>query len=196
MHPSQRHTPRVRAMRAAFARELRKVPRRKRVYVDETGATVAMTRLFGRAPPGERVADTVPHAGWESVTLAAAARARGVVAALAHGGATDALSFQSFVEDNLCPALRKGDVVMMDRLGAHRGPQVREAVEAVGARVLYLPPYSADLSPMEDLWSKLKQHLRSAKARTFYALVVAMGDALRSVTTADLLGFFRHRDFK
>jgi transposase len=166
------------------------------VYVDETGATVAMTRLFGRAPPGERLADTVPHAGWESVTLAGAARADGVAAALAYEGATDAVAFETFVERGLCPALRKGDVVIMDRLAAHMGPAVRAAIERADARLLYLPPYSDDLNPMEDLWSKLKQHLRSAKARTLGALVAAMGDALRAVTAADLLGFFRHRDFK
>jgi transposase len=183
-------------MRGAFARELRKVPLADRVYMDETGATVAMTRLYGRAPPGERVWGAVPHAGWASVTLAGAARADGVVAALAYSGATDAAAFETFVERDLCPALRRGDVVMMDRLAAHMGPAVRQAIGRVGARVLYLPPYSADLDPMEDVWAKVKQHLRSAKARTFDALVDAMGDALRAVTASDLLGFFKHRDFK
>jgi len=183
-------------MRGAFARELGKVPRHKRVYVDETGVTVAMTRLFGRAPAGERVADAVPHARWASVTLAAAARVDRVTAALAYAGATDAPAFETFVGLSLCPTLRAGDVVIMDRLAAHMGAAVRAAIEGAGARVLYLPPYSDDLNPTEDLWSKLKQHLRSAKARTFDALVAAMGDALRSVTAADLLGFFRHRDFK
>lgn len=183
-------------MRGAFARALRRVPLRSRVYVDETGATVAMTRLYGRAPPGERVHDTVPHAGWASVTLVGAARAGGVVAALAYRGATDAAAFETFVERHPCPALRRGDVVMMDRLAAHMGPAVRQAVEAAGARVLYLPPYSDDLDPMEDVWAKVKPHLRSAKARTFDTLVGAMGDALRTITASDLLGFFEHRDFK
>ena len=132
-------------MRGAFARELRKVPRRRRVYVDETGANVAMTRLFGRAPSGERVRDTVPHAGWKAVTLAAAMRADGPTAALAYEGATDATAFETFVARHLCPTLRKGDVVILDRLGAHMGPAVRAAIEQAGARVLYLPPYSDDL---------------------------------------------------
>jgi transposase len=183
-------------MRGAFGREVRKVPRRHRVYVDETGATVALTRLYGRAKPGERVADAVPHSGWESVTLVTAARLKGVAAAWAYEGATTAEAFQTFVESHLCPVLGKGDVVIMDRLGSHMGQPVKEAVEAAEARVLYLPPYSDDLNPMEDLWSKLKNHLRSAKARTFDALLDAMAAGLRSVSASDLIAFFKHRNFQ
>jgi transposase len=183
-------------MRGAFARALRRVPRGKRVYVDETGATTGMTRLRGRAPPGRRVHDAVPHAGWKVVTLVGALRADGPTAALAFEGPADAQAFQAFVERVLCPTLRAGDVVIMDRLAAHRGPAVRQAVEAAGGRVLYLPPYSDDLDPAEDMWAKLKQHLRSAKARTVDALIDAMGAALRSVTASDAAGFFDHRDFK
>jgi transposase len=99
------------------------------------------------------------------------------------------------VAEHLCPTLRRGDTVIIDRLGAHRGAEVRRAVEAAGCRLLYLPPYSNDLNPIEDMWSKVKGHLRAAKARTRPALIDAMGDALRSVTPADTRGFFRHRDF-
>jgi transposase len=183
-------------MRGAYARALRKVPRRRRVYLDEMGATTSLTRQYGRAPPGERVHDLVPHAGWKVTTLVGSLRADGTTTALAFEGAADALAFQSFVEQTLCPTLRKGDVVIMDRLGAHRGPDVRRAIERAKAKVLYLPPYSDDLNPVEDMWSKVKQHLRSAKARTFDALVSAMGDALRAVTPDDARGFFRHRNFK
>jgi transposase len=182
-------------MRGAYGREVRKVPRRHRVYVDETGATLAMTRLYGRAEPGERVADAVPHSGWESVTLVAAARAKGVAAAWVYRGATTAEAFETFVEQVLCPVLAKGDVVIMDRLGSHMGRPVKDAIEAAGARVLYLPPYSDDLDPIEDMWSKVKSHLRSAKARTFDALLDAMAAGLRSVSASDMLAFFKHRDF-
>jgi transposase len=182
-------------MRGAYGREVRKVPRRHRVYLDETGATIAMTRLYGRAPPGQRVADTVPHCRWESLTLLAAVRSERVVAALAYEGGTDAPVFETFVERDLCPLLRKGDVVILDRLGAHLGRAVREAIEKVGARVLPLPPYSADLNPMEEVWSKVKGHLRSAKARAIGPLIDAMADALRSITRSDILAFFKHRSF-
>lgn len=183
-------------MRGAFARALRRVPRAKRVYVDETGATTSMTRLRGRAPPGARVHGAVPHADWKVVTLVGALRADGPTAALAFEGATDAPAFQAFVEDALCPTLRPGDVVILDRLSAHRGPAVRRAIEAASGRLLYLPPYSDDLDPIEDMWPKLKQHLRSVEPRTVDALIDATGDALRAVTAADALGFFKHRDFK
>jgi transposase len=183
-------------MRGAFARALRKVPRRRRVYVDETGANVAMTRLFGRAAPGERVGDAVPHAGWRAVTLVAAMRADGPTAALAYEGSTGAAAFEAFVARRLRPTLRKGDVVIMGRLAAHMGPAVRAAVERAGARVPYLPPYSDDPNPIEDTWSVLKQRLRSTKARTVETLIGAMGEALRAVTASDAVGFFKHRTFK
>jgi transposase len=182
-------------MRGAFARALRKVPRRKRVYVDETGATTHMTRTHGRAPPGVRVVEAVPHADWEVTSLVGAVRLGGIACAMALAGATDGAAFQAFLEQSLCPTLHKGDVVLMDRLGAHRGPDVCRAIEGVGARLLYLPPYSPDLNPIEPMWSKVKEHLRAAKARTHDALIGAMGDALRSVTAADARGYFDHCGF-
>jgi hypothetical protein len=138
-------------MRGAFARELRKAPARRRVYVDETGATTSMTRLYGRAPPGERVRDAVPLAEWKVASLVGAMRADGPTAALAFEGPTDGPAFQAFVDRMLCPTLRPGDLVVMDRLGAHRGAAVRAAIETVDARLLYLPPYSPDLSPIEPM---------------------------------------------
>jgi transposase len=152
-----------------------------------------MTRTHGRAAPGERVADAVPLGHWRVKTLAGAVRlGGGVAAALAYDGPTDAAAFVSFVEDSLAPTLRPGDVVILDNLRPHRATGVLEAVEARGARLLYLPPYSPDLSPIEPMWSKVKQHLRSAKPRTDAALLDAMGDALRSVTSADIRGYFEH----
>lgn len=183
-------------MRGAFARELRKVPQRKRVYVDETGATTSMTRTRGRAAPGVRVVEATPHADWKVTSLVGAVRlGTGVAAAMALEGATDALAFETYLEQWLCPTLRKGDVVLMDRLGAHRGPDVRRLIEKAGATLLYLPPYSADLNPIEPAWSKVKEHLRAAKARTPDALIGAMGDGLRSVTASDVKGYFDHCGF-
>ena len=112
--------------------------------------------------------------------------------ALTFDGATDAMAFKSFVRETLCPTLRSGDLVVMDRLSAHRDPAVRELIEAVGARLLYLPPYSPDLNPIEEMWSKVKQHLRSVQARTHDDLIATMGDALRKATDADARGYFGH----
>lgn len=182
-------------MRGAYARELKKVPRGKRVYADETGATTGMTRTRGRAAPGRRVVERVPEAGWQVTTLVGAVRLDGPTAALAFDGATDGAAFETFVAEHVCPTLRRGDALIVDRLSAHRGAGVRRAVEAAGATLLYLPPYSNDLNPIEDMWSKVKGHLRAAKARTRPDLIDAMGDALRSVTPEDTRGYFAHRDF-
>jgi len=168
------------------------VPAGRRVYLDEAGATTGMTRLRGRAPPGERVVEAVPQGQWQIKTLIGSLRLDGRTTALAFDGATDALAFEGYVAGQLCPTLRPGDLVVMDRLSAHRGPAVRAAIEAAGARLLYLPPYSPDLNPVEPMWSKVKQHLRSAKPRTDAELIDAMGMALRSVTAADAHGYFEH----
>lgn len=125
-------------------------------------------------------------------TLVGALRRDGPTAALAFDGATDAMAFESFVRETLCPTLRRGDVVVMDRLSAHRDPAVKGLIEAVGAKLLYLPPYSPDLNPIEEMWSKVKSQLRSARPRTSDELIEAMGQALRAVTDRDARGFFGH----
>ena len=151
-----------------------------------------MTRIRGRAPPGQRVVQAVPQGCWQITTLIGALRRDGPTAALAFTGATDAAAFESFVRVTLCPTLRKGDLVVMDRLKAHMGPHVRELIEAKGARLLYLPPYSPDLNPIEEMWSKVKEHLRSTQPSTHDELIDAMGDALRDVTASDARGYFGH----
>jgi transposase len=179
-------------MRGAYARQLKRVPEGRRIYIDEIGTTTGMTRLRGRAPPGERVVEAVPVGCWQSTTLVGALGRDGPTAALAFDGATDALAFESFVRQTLCPTLRAGDTVIMDRLGAHRGAAVRALIEAVGARLLYLPPYSPDLNPIEEMWSKVKQRLRSDAPRTHDDLIAAMGDAPRAVRASDAQGYFGH----
>jgi transposase len=161
--------------------------------VDECATTTAMTRTHGRAPPGERVHDAVPLEHWRVKTLAAAVRlGEGVTAALAYDGPTDAAAFESFARQTLAPTLRPGDVVIWDNLQPHKAAAAREAVEARGARVLFLPPYSPDYSPIEPMWSKVKQSLRSAGAREDGALIEAIGSGLRAVTPQDVRGYFEH----
>ena len=119
-----------------------------------------------------------------------AVRLHGVDAAMVIEAATNAMVFETYVEQVLVPTLRPGDVVVMDNLSAHKSVAVREAIEAVGAELLFLPPYSPDFNPIESMWSKVKQFLRRAAARTFDTLVAVIGDALRSITLDDCQGFF------
>jgi transposase len=162
------------------------------VFGDESGATTAMDRAYGRAPSGVRVDGPVPHGHWKAVTLTAAVRLDGVGACLAFEGATDAACFETYVERCLVPTLRPGDIVVLDHLTCHKTAGVERLVRAAGAEVRYLPAYSPDLNPIEKLFSKLKAWLRRAAARTVDGLIDAMGDALRAIRPGDILGWFSH----
>ncbi len=144
-----------------------------------------MTRRYGRAPQGERVVGAVPQNYGANVTILAALGSQGVEAVMTIEGATDAEVFQVYVEQVLRPTLRPGDIVIMDNLRAHKVAGIREAIEQAGAQVLYLPPYSPDLSPIEPCWSKLKTALRTAQARTREALEQAIAQALATSTVPD-----------
>lgn len=151
-----------------------------------------MTRLYGWGLGGERVVDTTPGNHWHTTTMLSAIRIDGVIgeACAAFAGATNGEVFRFYVEQMLAPTLRPGDIVVMDNLSSHKVKGIREAIEAVGAELWYLPPYSPDLNPIEPMWSKVKALLRKAKARTEDALYDAIGDALRAVTPSDLRGFY------
>ena len=161
------------------------------VFIDESGAKTNMTRLRGRAPCGERLVEHVPHGHWHTTTMISAIRLTGVEAPMVIDGPMDAMVFRGYIERMLVPTLHAGDIVVMDNLSAHKAAGVREAIEAVGASLLYLPPYSPDLNPIEAMWSKVKQSLRGAAARSSRTLLTAIGDALRSVTLDDARGFFK-----
>lgn len=162
------------------------------VFLDESHAKTTMTRRYGRAPRGERVVDHVPAGKYHSTTMLGALRHDGTVAAMVYEGGTDVAVMQAFAERDLRRILRPGDVVVMDNLSAHKDAGVIAAIESAGAIVCHLPPYSPDLNPIEAMWSKVKEVLRSLKARTAEALLDAIGVALRSVTTADAEGWFLH----
>lgn len=161
-------------------------------FVDESGVNLALTRLFGRAPKGQRVVDAVPKNYGDNVTLLGALSAAGVEALMTVNGATDGEVFLVFVREVLSPTLSEGDVVIWDNLGAHRSQAVREVIEAKGARLLFLPPYSPDMNPIERCWSKIKTFLRAAKARTREALETAIKQALATVTESDARAWFTH----
>lgn len=172
--------------------ELKDVPLEKLVFLDETAARTSMTRMYGRAPRGQRVVDKVPHGHWKTCSLLSAVRLTGPFAAVTLDGAFTADAFGIYVAEVLAPKLHSGDVVIMDNLAAHKAAGVQEAIEAVGAKVLYLPPYSPDFNPIENMWSKVKCELRRLAARTVDALYAAVDAALDLVTPEDCSGFFRH----
>jgi transposase len=161
------------------------------VFLDESGAQTNMARLRGRCDKGARLVARQPHGHWKTTTMISAIRVDGPCAPFVVEGAVDAEVFRTYVARVLVPALREGDVVVMDNLQPHKASGVREMIEAAGARVLYLPPYSPDFNPIEAMWSKVKQRLRSIAARTVDALFDAVGVAIDTVTAADCLGFFR-----
>jgi transposase len=195
MHASERDTPRVQAERALY-RDLSATLDLHRVkFIDESGLNIAMTRLYGRAPRGERVLGSVPQNYGQNVTILGALSCTGLEAVMTVEGATDADVFRAYVRQVLCPTLRTGDIVIADNLSAHKAAGVQEAMAAKGARLLYLPPYSPDLNPIEQCWSKLKTFLRAAKARTREALEAAVTRALVTVTESDARAWFAHSGY-
>jgi transposase len=182
----------VQQQRTAWCRRIRAVDPRRFVFLDETGTHLAMTRLYGRAPRGQRVHDSVPGGHWQITTLVAAVRCDGPTAPLVFEGATDTPTFLAYVEQMLGPQLRRGDIVVMDNLAPHKAECIAAAVTKVGAEVWYLPPYSPDYNPIEAMWSKVKTCLRKAAARTVGRLITAIAQALDAVTPADCRGFFAH----
>jgi transposase len=192
LHADEQRSPRVQRQRRAFKKKLAAVDADHLVFVDESGATTGMTRTYGRAPQGERVQATAPGA-WANVTLIAGMRTAGVVAPIAVPGAVDGAAFQTYVQQALVPELRAGDVVVLDNLQPHKNRAAIEAIEAAGARVEPLPPYSPDLTPIEEMFSKTKAYLRKVAARTTDTVITAMGEALELVTPSDIGGWFHDR---
>jgi transposase len=192
LHATERDTPRVQQARAAYRRLMAALDVRRLKFVDEAGVNLAMTRLYGRAPRGTRVVGNVPQNYGQNVTMLGTLGIQGLQAVMTVEGATDADVFRTYVKRVLGPTLQPGDIVVMDNLRAHKAVGVQQALARRGARLLYLPPYSPDLSPIEPCWSKVKTALRKAKARTREALDTAITHALPTVTGTDAYSWFRH----
>lgn len=189
---AEQDSPEVQEQRREFCGELAGIDPQRLVFVDECGANTAMTRTHGRAPAGQRVYTDAP-AHWESITLTCGVRLAGVTATLAFPGATNTATFETYVEEVLVPELKPGDVVVWDNLKPHQSGDAIEAVEAAGAEVVPLPPYSPDYTPIEEMFSKVKGAMRSATARTKEAVYAAFGSALHDVTPKDIAGWFEDR---
>lgn len=195
-HASEQERPDVRLQRAFFAIGQLAVDAQDAVVVDEAGFNLSMARTHGRAPSGERVVADAPVNHGENITVIGAVTTKGVLASLMFPGSTDGPAFLAFVEQSLAPKLRPGQLVFWDGLASHRMASVKAAIEATGARVCQLPPYSPDFSPIELCWSKVKTFVRSIAARTRERLIDAVGWALDRITTADLVAWFRHCGYR
>jgi transposase len=166
------------------------------VFLDETGAATNMARRYGWGPRGERLVDATPHGHWRTTTFVAGLRSTGIIAPLVLDGPMTGEAFRAYVQQFLAPTLSKGDVVVMDNLGAHKVAGVREAIAAVGASILYLPPYSPDLNPIEQAFAKLKALLRKAAARTREALWGAIGHVLDSFSPGECRNYLANSGYE
>ena len=160
------------------------------IFLDESGAKTNLTRLRGRAPKGQRVHAQSPQGHWNTTTILGALRLDGSTACMTIEGAADTEVFQAYVRHVLVPTLRPGDLVVLDNLSPHKSEPTLNLIRQAGAQVLFLPAYSPDLNPIEKLWSKVKNFLRSAEARTEAALLEAIALALQTITPQDAINWF------
>jgi transposase len=162
------------------------------VFIDETGTATNMARRYGRGPLGARLVAAVPHGHWRTTTFVAGLRQSGVIAPLVLDGPMTGTAFRAYVEPFLAPALTPGDVVVLDNLAAHKVAGIRQALAAAGASLLYLPPYSPDLNPIEQLFAKFKALLRKAATRTKEELWSTIGRLLATVPPDECARYLRH----
>ncbi|MBA2113796.1 IS630 family transposase ISRm10-1 [Planctomycetes bacterium FF15] len=165
---------------------------RRLVFIDETGVNTKMTRTYGRSRRGSRVVAKVPHGHWKTTTFLAALRDEGLTAPTVIDDPMNGDLFLAYVQQQLVPTLKPGDVVVMNNLASHKRAGVREAIETAGARLVYLPPYSPDLNPIELVFSKLKWLVRSREERTIEGLWNFLGQVLDRFTSTECLNYFRH----
>ena len=192
LHAIERDREENRKRREEFLQRLQTIPPEKLIFLDESGVTTQMTRGYARASGGRRVHEATPGGHWKILTILSALSLGGLLATMTIEEATDGDIFLAYLEQVLGPKLRPGDVVVMDNLSAHKVAGVEQLIQAAGAELLYLPPYSPDLNPIEKAWAKLKQLLRSAKARTAEALDQAIAELLPQITPENAQAWFRH----
>jgi transposase len=165
------------------------------VFIDETCTSTAMVRLRGRSPRGERLIGYAPHGHWKTITFVAGLRLRKMSAPFVLEGAMNGPMFLAYVKQCLAPTLKRGDIVVMDNLPVHKVAGVQQAIEAVGATLIYLPPYSPDLNPIEMAFSKLKAHLRKAAEHTIPGLMRRIGRVVKAFSPQECRNFLRHAGY-
>jgi transposase len=189
IHASEQDRPDVAAARQALREDQKTLDPKQLVFIDETSASTNMTRRYGRAPGGKRLVCKVPHGHWKTTTFIAALRLESVSAPLVMDGAMTGETFRAYIEQFLAPTLASGDIVLMDNVRFHKVAGIKEAIEARGASVRYLPAYSPDLNPIEQFFAKLKSILRKIGARTVTSLQKAIADCLKVVLPAECAAF-------
>lgn len=178
--------------RSQFRKEVSELDVKHFKFLDESSINTDMTRLYGRAAPGQRVVDSVPQASGPQTTTLAVIGWEGVSAPLMLSGSVNGSVFYAYIEQFVVPTLEPGDVLFMDNLSAHKVAGVEELIRSHGAHLIYLPPYSPDFNPIELAWSKVKTILRRLKARTWPDLIEALKEALLAITPQDIHSWFAH----
>jgi transposase len=191
----ERDRPDVTRRRAQWAKYQTKIAPERLVFIDETWTKTNMAPLRGWAPRGMRLAAKVPHGHWNTTTFLAALRHDRIDAPWLLEGPIDGESFQTYVATVLAPTLRPGDIVIMDNLGSHKGNAVRRLIRAAGAKLVFLPKYSPDLNPIEQVFAKLKHLLRTAAARTLETVCAAIGEILGAFTSQECANYFRNAGY-
>ena len=194
VHASERDRPDV-ARRVRWKTHQGKLDPTRLVFIDETWAKTNMTRRHGRCARGRRLAAKVPHGRWRTLTFLAALRVNRIDAPCVIDGPINGRSFLAYIEQVLIPTLKPGDVVIMDNLGSHKGKAVRQAIRAAGAKLLFLPPYSPDLNPIEQVFAKLKTLLRKAAERTIEATWQRIGELLDQFTASECANYLANAGY-
>jgi transposase len=190
LHASEQDRHDVARRREQWKRHQGKVDAKRLIFIDETWAKTNMTRLHGRCAVGKRLVAKVPHGHWKTLTFVAGLRCDGIIAPCVFDRPINAISFLAWVVQFLVPILRRGDIVVMDNLSSHKAAAVRRAIRAAGALLLFLPPYSPDLNPIEQAFSKLKTLLRKENARTLDETSTCIGKLLDQVMPKECANYF------
>jgi len=182
----------VKRQRSVFKKEIAELDVERFKFLDESSVNLSLTRLYGRAAPDQRVVDSAPQPSGPQTTTLAVIGLTGIMAPLVLSGAVNGAVFYGYIQQCVVPTLQPGDVLFMDNLSAHKVTGIETLIEAHGAHLIYLPPYSPDFNPIELAWSKVKTILRRLKARTFPDLIAALKEALLAITLHDIQDWFAH----
>jgi transposase len=192
LHASEKETERVQLLRIQFWLQIQGIPAQKLIFLDEAGANLSLIRHSARAKKGKRAHGSRPQKRSKNVSIIGAIGIRGVLSQYSILGATDGLTFEAYIAQKLVPLLEKGDYVIMDNCSIHKGGDIEKLIEYAGAKLIYLPPYSPDFSPIENYWSKVKNILRSIGARSYPDLASAIETAFNQVSLNDIYNWFTH----
>jgi len=192
LHPSEKETERVQNLRTEFREQIRDVNPENLIFIDEAGSNLAMIRLYARSLIGTRARGSKPHQRGKNVSIIGAISMKEIITSVNILGSANKIIFEAFIANKLVPKLWDGAYVIMDNCTIHKNKEIEELIEEAGAKVMYLPPYSPDFSPIENCWSKVKTILRTIGARTYQELAKAIEQAFNQVTKKDLRNWFAH----